>query len=122
MGAGAERKPMKELSAVSKRNEDFDPAFALLSRSQALAFKNRQENRAGCLSGLRSSQPPDPLQPAGERGFFSEDFVSDEFYGFDDDDFEGCDHGVGFDEECGDCEQELCDDDLLWDDEYDGAA
>ena len=28
--------------------------------------------------------------------------MSDEFYGFDDEDFDGCEHGVGFDEDCED--------------------
>lgn len=29
--------------------------------------------------------------------------MSDEFYGFDDEDFDCCEHGVGFDEDCEDC-------------------
>ena len=32
--------------------------------------------------------------------------MSDEFYGFDDDDFDGCEHGVGFDENCERCEDD----------------
>lgn len=32
--------------------------------------------------------------------------MSDEFYGFDDEDFDGCEHGVGFDEECDECEDD----------------
>jgi len=31
---------------------------------------------------------------------------SDEFYGFDDDDFDRCEHGVGFDEDCEGCEDD----------------
>jgi hypothetical protein len=34
--------------------------------------------------------------------------MSDDFYGFDDDDFDGCEHGYGWDEYCEECE----DDDL----------
>lgn len=37
--------------------------------------------------------------------------MSDEFYGFDDDDFDHCEHGIGFDEECPECEED--DDDWI---------
>ena len=32
--------------------------------------------------------------------------MSDEFYGFDDEDFDCCEHGKGFDEDCEDCEDD----------------